>query len=333
MACLGPLASERRDLVTRRASVEAQALESKGLLGMSGRQLREALEGYLFISPWILGFLFFSIGPLLASFYYSLNRYSLLAEPIWLGLGNYRYAFFGDRLFWISVKRTLLWAVTTVPLGIVGSLMAALLLNRGMKGTTVYRTCFFLPSLTPQVAATLLWVWILQPDIGVLNAVIHILFGIRGPNWLASSTWALPALVLVSLWTGVGGNRLLIFLAGLQGVPQELYDAALVDGANWLQKIWHVTVPMITPTIFFNLVLGIIGSLQVFGMAYIATQGGPAYATYFYALHLYQSAFKSFDLGYGSALAWILFMTLIVFTLVQMRLSGRWVYYAGEVRR
>ena len=303
-----------------------------GLVAGSSR-LKAALLGYAYISPWILGFLFFTVGPLLASLYYSLNRYSLLMKPVWIGLGNYEMAFFGDRLFWKSVERTVTWAVTTVPLGIIGSFLAALLLNRGVRGTTAWRMLFFLPSLTPGVAAAMLWVWMLQPDVGVVNSVIRMVLGIKGPGWMASTKWAFPSLVMISLWTGIGSNRMLIFLAGLQGVPQELYDAAVVDGANWLQKTRHVTIPMITPTIFFNLVLGFIGSFQVFGMAFVATGGGPAYATYFYALHLYQTAFRSFDMGYGSALAWILFVALVVLTFVQMLLSGRWVYYASEARR
>lgn len=294
---------------------------------------REALQGYLFISPWILGFLLFTIGPLFASLYYSFTRYTLLMPVEWAGLANYRAALFQDRLFWLSASRTLMWAITTVPLGIVGSLAAALLLNRPVRGTTFWRMCFFLPSLTPQVAAAMLWVWLLQPQLGIVNSVIYTVLGVRGPMWLGDMKWAFPSLVMIALWTGIGSSRMLIFLAGLQGVPQELYDAAVVDGTNWFQKTWHVTVPLITPTIFFNLVLGIIGSLQVFGMAFVATGGGPAYATYFYALHLYQTAFSSYDMGYGSALAWILFLFLVLATLVQIKLSGGWVYYAGEVRR
>jgi multiple sugar transport system permease protein len=280
----------------------------------------------------VFGFLAFTLGPLVASLYYSLNRYTLLLKPEWIGLQNYYMAFFKDRVFWRSVGRTLLWTVTTVPLGVVGSFFVALLLNRGVRGTTIWRICFFLPSLTPQVAGALLWMWILQPDVGVINALIKMLFHVKGPGWLSSMQWALPSLVMVSLWTGIGSNRMLIFLAGLQGVPRELYDASVVDGANWWQKTWHVTLPMISPTIFFNLVLGIIGSLQVFGLAFVATGGGPAYATYFYALHLYQTAFKNFDMGYGSALAWLLFIAILVVSLVQTAVAGRWVYYASDVK-
>lgn len=300
--------------------------------GWGSRRSREAMEGYLYISPWFIGFVIFVLGPLVASLYYSFTYYSLLSTPQWIGLKNYTTALFNDRLFWISVQKTLLFAITTVPLGVIGSFFAALLLNRRIFGKTVWRIFFFLPSLTPEVAAALLWLWILQPDIGIVNTTIRQLFGVRGPDWLASPQWALPALVMVSLWTSVGSIRMLIFLAGLQGVPQELYDAAEVDGANWWRKILNVTLPMISPTILLNLILGIIGSLQVFGLAFITTGGGPAYATYFYGLYLYQTTFKGFDLGYGSALAWFLFAAVLVLTLLQISLSERWVHYAGETR-
>ncbi|MEZ4869713.1 MAG: sugar ABC transporter permease [Caldilineaceae bacterium] len=300
---------------------------------MSAARRREALQGYLYILPWIIGFLFFVAGPLFASLYYSFTYYPLLAKPSWVGLQNYTMAFFQDRIFWLSSWRTLQWALTTVPLGIIGSFFAALLLNRnGLRLKTVWRVFFFLPSLTPEVAAALLWLWILQPDVGVVNSTLKAWFGIRGPDWLASPSWALPSLVMISLWTGIGSIRMLIFLAGLQGVPQELYDAGMVDGVNTWQKIWHITLPMISPTILLNLILGVIGSLQVFGLAFVTTGGGPAYATYFFGLHLYQTAFRSFDMGYGSALAWFLFTVILVLTLIQISFSRRWVYYAGDAQ-
>lgn len=307
------------------------AAKSRAKAGRS--RTREAIEGYIYISPWFIGFLLFVLGPLVASLYYSFTYYSLLSTPQWIGLQNYVTALFNDRLFWVSVQKTLLFALTTVPLGVIGSFFAALLLNRQIVGKTLWRIFFFLPSLTPEVAAALLWLWILQPDIGIVNTTIRQLFGISGPPWLASPQWALPALVLVTLWTSIGSIRMLIFLAGLQGVPQELYDAAAVDGVNWWQKIWHVTLPMISPTILLNLILGIIGSLQVFGLAFITTGGGPAYATFFYGLYLYQTTFKGFDFGYGSALAWFLFSTILVLTLIQISLSERWVHYAGETKQ
>ena len=295
---------------------------------------REAIQGFLFISPWIFGFLAFTAYPMLASFYYSFTWFKILGSPNWIGLTNYIYAFSGkpfgttgDPLFWLSMERTLTWVLATVPLGILGSLLAALLLNQKIWGTSFYRTAFFLPSLTPVVAASMLWMWILQPEIGVVNSVLESVTGIRGPKWLASIEWALPSLALISLWTAIGGNRMLIFLAGLQGIPQELYEAARCDGATAIHQWRHITIPLISPAIFFNLILGIIVSFRVFAMAFVTTAGGPARATYFYALHLYVQAFSSFDMGYGCTLAWILFAIVLVITLIQMKLSSRWVYY------
>ncbi|GIV78193.1 MAG: spermidine/putrescine ABC transporter permease [Litorilinea sp.] len=297
---------------------------------MSRLQRIEAFYGYLLISPWLLGFLFFTLGPMLASFYYSFTRYNVQTSPSFIGAENYIYAFTRDNLFWVSVQRTLTWSLLTVPLGTVGSLFAAILLNQKLKGVSVYRTFFFMPHLTPIVAAAILWMWILQPDIGVLNSLLARI-GIRGPNWLQSVHWSMPALAMIALWTGIGGNKMLIFLAGLQSIPETLYEAADMDGATHWQKFINITLPMISPSMFFNLVLGIIASFQVFGMAFVTTRGGPAYATYFYALHLYQQAFVSFDMGYGSALAWIFFIAVLVLTIFQLWLQKHWVYYEGAV--
>jgi multiple sugar transport system permease protein len=315
----------------------ARKTDVAGFRDLSPARRREAIQGVLFISPWVIGFLAFTAYPMLASLYYSFTNYQLLGTPTWVGLQNYVYAFSGkpfgttgDPLFWLSLVRTTTWVILIVPLGTVGSLLAASLLNRGLRGTVFIRTGFFLPSLTPIVAASLLWAWILQPDIGVLNSVIHSLTGLKGPNWLYSLTLSMPSLLIIALWTGIGGERMLIFLAGLQGIPQELYDAAKTDGANAFQRWWNVTVPLISPAILFNLVLGVIGSFRVFALAFVTTGGGPAYTTYFYALHLYTQAFSSFDMGYGATLAWILFAIVLVLTLVQMRLLSRWVYYESR---
>jgi multiple sugar transport system permease protein len=216
-----------------------------------------------------------------------------------------------------------------VPLGVVGSLLLAMLLNRKLKGTNLYRTLFFLPHLTPGVALAVLWIWLLHPTVGPINLVLS-WFGIAGPGWLTAKAWAIPALILISLWAGLGGNTMLIFLAGLQGVPQELLEAAEIDGAGSWSKFRNVTLPMISPTLLFNLILGVIGALKVFTLAYVATNGGPSYATWFYALHIYQQAFAYFRMGYGAALAWIFVLVLLAFTYLQLTLSKRWVYYAGE---
>ena len=290
---------------------------------------RKALWGYAFALPWLLGLVIFVAGPIIFSLYLSFNTYDVLSQPKWVGLGNYRQAFFEDELFWGSLGRTFYFALGYVPLGMVGSLLLAILLNQGLRGTYVYRTMFFMPHLTPSVATAIIWVWLMNPDIGPINLILS-KFGFPADfPWYASRETVIPSLMVMSLWTGVGGNRMLIFLAGLQGVPQELYEAAEIDGAGRWSRFWQVTIPMISPTIFFNLVLGIISALQVFTLAWVATQGGPAYGSWFYALHIYNNAFEYFQMGYGSALAWIFVIIVMLFTLVNFKLSDRWVYYGG----
>lgn len=299
------------------------------------RRSRRALFGYALISPWFIGFLIFILGPMLYSIYLSLTTYNLLSDPTFVGAEQYRIMFNSDPLFWGSVNRTIIWAVALITIGLTGSLICALLLNAGLKGTNFYRAAFFLPSLTPIVAAAILWGWILQPSYGPLNALLSYV-GIEGPGWLSSTRWAIPGLLLVRLWNFVGGGNMIIFLAGLQGIPQELYDAADVDGANGWQRFRMITIPMLSPTIFFNLVIGIIAALKVFALAYVApaggagTEGGPAYATWFYILHLYNSAFVYLQMGYASALAWVFFIAVLILTVIQFMGARRWVHYESE---
>jgi multiple sugar transport system permease protein len=296
----------------------------------SRRATGEALEGYLLISPWVLGFLIFTLGPMIASLIFSFTHYSMLSPPRFTGLDNYVRAFSGtDRLFYGSLLRTSQFALFFVPLGVAISLGLAVMLNRHLKGTTLYRTLFFIPTLTPAAAATLLWVWLLNPEVGPVNYALESI-GVPGPRWLASQEWALHTVVIISIWGSVGGARMIIFLAGLQGVPQELYESANIDGANAWHRFRHVTLPMISPVLFFNLVLGAIAAFRIFTVAFMATGGGPAYATWFYMLHLYTTAFRSLQMGYASALAWIFFVIVLGFTIIQFRLSRRWVYYSGE---
>ena len=292
---------------------------------------REAIAGYLFLLPWVIGFALFVGGPILYSFYLSFTSYDVARPPRFIGVENYVRAFTSDEQFLPSLQLTFTYALVSVPLALFGSLILAILLNQRLRGTSFYRTFFFLPSLTPAVATAILWTWLLQPDVGLFNYLLS-LIGVRGPKWLGSTEWAMPSLILIALWTGVGGNRMMIFLAGLQGVSQELYDAADIDGAGGWSRFRHITLPMISPTMFFNLVLGVIGALKVFTVAFIATQGGPAFATWFIALHIYSQAFKYLEMGYASALAWLFTLILIVLTVVQFRLSRRWVYYEGEER-
>ncbi len=298
--------------------------------GRSEMEVRRSMAGITFLLPWILGLLIFWIGPIIASFYFSFTTYDVLSPPKWVGLANFKQALTSDNLFWPSLGRTLQYSLIVVPLGMLGSMSLATLLNRGVKGTNIFRTFFFIPSLTPSVALAILWRWLLHPNVGPINLALS-WFGIfPGPGWLTSKDWALPAIIIMNMWAGIGGNTMLIYLAALQGVPQSLLEAAEIDGASVWQKFRNVTLPMISPTIFFNLVLGVIGALKVFTTAFVATQGGPSYATWFYALHIYQNAFAYFKMGYGSALAWIFVLILLVFTYLQVTLSNRWVYYAGE---
>ncbi|MDQ6671497.1 MAG: sugar ABC transporter permease [Chloroflexota bacterium] len=289
---------------------------------------REAIEGLLYISPFLLGFLIFTAYPMIASFYLSFTKYNILNPPAWIGLENYQEAFFKDEQFWNSLRRTSVFAVLNVTLGVMGSLGAALLLNQRFRGTTVFRTFFFLPSITPIIASALLWVWIFQPTIGLLNYLLS-LVGIQGPAWLQSTYWAIPSVAIVSLWGTIGGTRMIVFLAALQGVPQEMYDAANIDGAGPWRRFVSITLPLISPTMFFNVVLTVIGSLSVFSLAYIATGGGPNYATYFYVFHLFKNAFEFSRMGYAAAMAWVFFLIILALTVVQFRLSNRWVFYAG----
>lgn len=291
-------------------------------------QARDAVWGYVFLFPWVLGLIIFWLGPIIFSFYLSFNEYDVISPPRFIGLANYAKAFFDDKLFWPSILRTFEYSAVVVPVGLSGALGLALLLNRGVKGTNIFRAMFYVPTLTPAVALVLLWGWLLQPEIGPVNWALK-LIGIQGPLWLAGKDWALPSIMIINLWASLGGNTMLIFLAGLQGVPQEMYEAASIDGANAWSKFRNITLPMISPTFFFTLVLGVIGALKVFTTAFVATQGGPAYATWFFALHIYQQAFAFFKMGYGTALAWIFVVVLLAFTYFQVILSRRWVYYAG----
>jgi len=293
---------------------------------------QEAIYAYVFLAPWLVGLFGLVIGPMIASLVLSFHSYNIVAPPTFVGLDNFRRAFFEDPRFWPSLGVTFTYAAVVVPCGVGGALLVALLLNQGLRATNLYRTFFFLPHLTPVVASVYIWAWLLNRQFGFVNEVLWRIARIEGPGWLTSKEWALPALMMMALWGIIGGNMMMIFLAGLQGVPKELYEVASIDGANPWSRFWNITLPMISPTLFFNAVLAVIGALQTFTSAYVATQGGPAYATWFYALHIYTTAFNYTEYGYASALAWIFFVVLVSFTFLQFRASTRWVYYAGEVK-
>lgn len=291
-------------------------------------RIRRSTWGYIFIAPWILGFLMFSGGPLLASLYLSLTEYDVLSSPRFVGFDNYTYAVSGDPLFWNSLFRTSYFALFAVPLGLIGSLALAVLLNQGLRATSLYRTLFFLPHLTPAVAMAILWSWLLHPTLGFANTFLG-QFGVGSYPWLTNKDTVIPSLVMISLWAGVGGNTMLIFLAALQGVPRDLEEAAELDGAGNWGKFRVITLPLISPVIFFNLILGIISSFQVFALAFVATKGGPSYGSWFLILHIYNQAFSYFRLGYGAALSWIFLLILLFLTSIIFITSKRWVYYQG----
>ena len=298
-------------------------------LGLSRLERREALLFYLLISPWLFNFLVLSLGPVVSALYLSLTKYDIVNPPTFVGLANYQQLFSGDPLFLQSLKVTAIWVIAGVPLRLAAALFFAVLLNQKIVGISFFRTVFYLPSVVSGVAVALLWIWVLQPQFGLLNYFLG-LVGIPGPQWLASPTWALPGFIVMSLWST--GATMIIFLAGLQGIPLELYEAASMDGADRIRQFFAITVPMITPVILFNLVIQIINSFQVFTQAFIMTNGGPVNATLFYVLLLYRVAFQYNQMGYASAMAWILFIIILVLTALVFRSSGRWVHYEGGVK-
>jgi multiple sugar transport system permease protein len=289
---------------------------------------REALSFYILIAPWLIGFLVFLAYPMLRSLYLSFTSYNLLSPPEWVGLRNFE-RILSDSDFWQSLKVTLLYALGSVPGGTLIALALAMVLAQKLRGVNVWRTIFFLPSILSSIAVAVLWSFIFRPKDGLLNMVLGWV-GIQGPDWLLSEQWALPAMIIMSWWS-VGG-QIVIYLAGLKGIPEVLYEAAEIDGATSWAKFRFVTIPMLSPTIFFNVVLAIIGALQVFDVGFVLTRGGPNNATLFYMLNLYQRAFQMTQMGYASALAWILFIIIMGITLLVVRSSAVWVYYESEVR-
>jgi multiple sugar transport system permease protein len=295
--------------------------------GLSMRA-REEIAGYLCIAPWLVGFVIFIAGAMFYSLGLSLFKSDMLTEARFVGVDNY-VNLTKDPLFVQSLKVTTIFTFGTVFPRITFALMIALLLNQKIFVLGPIRTLYYMPSLVSGVAVAILWYWLFSPRQGLVNAFLATL-GLRGPMWLFSEQWALPALMIMSLW-GVGGS-MLIYLAGLQGIPTPLYEAATIDGAGVWARFWSITLPMMTPTIFFNLVMSIIGSYQAFTQALVATNGGPNNSTLMIVLYLYRKGFQQFHMGYASAIAWVLFGIILVFTLLIVRSSAVWVYYEGEVR-
>jgi multiple sugar transport system permease protein len=287
---------------------------------------QEAMQGFFMAAPWLLGFLAFSIGPIVISLIYSLCDYQVLTPARYVGLDNYVRLFRDDELVRKSIFNTFYFTFIGVPLGVTGSLLLALLLNCKVPGIRLFRTLFYVPSIISGVAVCVLWMWLLNPESGLVNQMLAKI-GLPGPLWLGDEHWSKPAIILMGLW-GVGGGTI-IFLAGLQAIPPQLYEAVKIDGASQWRSFLHVTLPMLSPTIFFNLVVGIIAGFQIFTQAFVLTQGlgGPVDSTLFYALYLFRHAFIYFNMGYASALAWVLFIIVLIFTGLQMWLSKHWVYY------
>lgn len=294
---------------------------------MSKRERREAFDGYISLSPWIVGFLIFGLGPLLISIYLSFNEWSITRPPKWIGLDNYVHMFTGDPLFWQALKVTGKFVLLSLPLKLVFGLGLSLLLNLKIRGMNFYRTIFYIPAVISGVAVSLMWIWLLQPDTGIINSLLEIV-GIQGPQWFWDPDWALPSVALMSVWS-VGGSAV-IYLAGLQNIPPHLYEAAEIDGAGRWQRFWLITLPLLTPTLFFQLIVEMIESFKIFTQAFVITKGGPLKATYFYLYYFYEEAFQNFNMGYASALALVLVVIILTATIILNYLSKYWVYYESE---
>ena len=293
---------------------------------MGSLSRRRTLEFYLFTSPWIAGFVLFMMGPILASLFLGFTDYDGFQPPQWVGASNF-LRLFKDPLFWRSLSVSATYALLSVPLNLGLGLVIALLMNQPLRGISVFRTVYYMPAVISGVAASMLWMWVFHPDFGILNTGLRF-FGIKGPSWIWDPHWALPSIVIMSIW-GVGGS-MLVNLGGLQGIPTALYEAAEIDGASGWHRFVKITLPMLSPVIFYNLVTGIIGALQIFTQGYVMTGGGPNNATLFYVLYLYRNGFEWFRLGIASAMAWLFFLILIGLTLIVFRSSPLWVYYEGE---
>lgn len=295
----------------------------------SPAERRNLLLGVIFASPWIIGFLVFTLIPLGSSLYYSFTRYDLLGDPVWIGLRNYNLLLTNDADFRVVMYNTLWWVLISSPLGVISAFLMALLLNTNILGRSIFRSVFFFPSIVPVVVTAFVWQFLLSTQYGAINGFLQG-WGFPIIPFLANPAYVKPSLVLIHMWSQ--GSAMVIFLATLQDVPRTLYEAAEIDGANSWQRLWSVTVPMVSPVILFNLVMSLIGGFQNFTLPWLMTQGGPEKATEFYAIFLYRNAFQYLLMGKASALAWFLFVIIVLFTVLVFRVSGRYTYYAGGGR-
>ena len=303
------------------------------MINFSQRNLNkrhETILGWLMVSPWLIGFICFSALPMFASLIISFTEWDMLSKPEWVGFENYKTLFFEDPLALHSLNITILFTIVSIPLNIVFGLALAMLLNTSIRGLAIFRTIYYLPAILSGVAVALMWRWIFSTEFGLLNALLSMI-GIEGPAWLTDRIWVLPSFVIMRLWS-VGGG-MIIYLAGLQSIPSNLYEAANIDGANWWHRTRFITLPMLSPTIFFQLIVGFIFSMQIFTEAFIMTNGGPADASLFYLLYLYRTAFQYFDMGYASALAWVLFVVILVLTIILFKTGKSWVYYELDTKK
>jgi multiple sugar transport system permease protein len=300
-----------------------------GLWGSKSRR-RELIAAVCFLLPNLIGFVIFMAGPLLTSLGISFLEWNLLNPPTWLGVENYLHLLTDDD-FWLSLRATSYYMLGSVPLSIVSALLLALALNQKIRGINIYRTIYFIPVVSSMIAVALMWRWMYNPTSGILNYMLDRLFTtlhlpFTPPDWLQSRVWAMPAIIFMSVWKGLGYNMVL-FLAGLQGIPTHLYEAAEIDGATVWRKFRHITLPLLTPTTFFIVIISIIGSFQIFEQAYIMTQGGPARSTVTTVYYIYENGFQWYQMGYASAVAWVLFALILLVTLIQWKYQDRWVFY------
>jgi multiple sugar transport system permease protein len=291
------------------------------------RRQREAIAGYLFVAPVVLGFLIWVLGPMIATLAISLTDWPIIGKANWVGLSNYVSLFDNDPFFYPAVKATAYFAFGSVILRTIYTFLVALLLNQEIRGKAIFRTIYYLPSIVPVVASSMIWTWAYSVDFGLFNSILKMV-GLPASRWISDSTTVIPSMILMDLWAS--SSTIIIFLAGLQGVPRELKEAVEVDGGNWWHKFWTVTLPHMTPFVLFNMVLGIISAFQTFTQSFIMTGGGPEKASLFLSLVIYRKAFSDGQMGLACAIAWMLFMMIAAITFLVFKTSGTWVFYYGE---
>jgi multiple sugar transport system permease protein len=294
------------------------------MLRLHNRKKQEIMEAYLMLLPALIGLVFLTAGPVIGSFFISFTNWEIVRAPHWIGLSNYK-ELYATELFWKVLKNTLLYTLLSVPACVVFSFVLAILVNMKVKGMMWFRAIYFWPVVSSMTAIAIAWTWLYNPDTGLINYLLSFIH-VRGPAWLKSTEWAMISLAIVSVWKSVG-YYMVIFLAGLQSIPPDLYEASKIDGANRWHQLRHITIPLVSPTTFFVLVMAVIGSFQIFDQTVIMTKGGPAYSTLTLSFYIYENAFEWYRMGFAAAMAYVLFIIVFVFTFIQLRLQNRWVFY------